>query len=126
VWCSDLPPAGAAAGNDTLYWGTLSFAFVNPRVFHDVVLMKIFIKVQSLTLLSTHACHTGTYRSNLYFGARTRSPQSPLVGLMWFGAHNPLTVDRTVTYIMIPRFKDESRLCVCVYTQKAKFSISLV
>ncbi len=120
--CSDLPPAGAAAGNDTLYWGTLSFA-VNPRVvFHDVVLMKI---VQSLTLLS-HACHTGTYRSNLYFGARTRSPQSPLVGLMWFGAHNPLTVDRTVTYIMIPRFKDESRLCVCVYTQKAKFSISLV
>lgn len=56
VWCSDLPPAGAAAGNDTLYWGT--------------------------------------YRSNLYFGARTRSPQSPLVGLMWFGAHNPLTVDQ--------------------------------
>lgn len=26
----------------------------------------------------------GTYRSNLYFGMKTRSPKSPVVGLMWF------------------------------------------
>ncbi len=26
----------------------------------------------------------GTYRANLYFGMRTRSPRSPLVGLMWY------------------------------------------
>ena len=27
----------------------------------------------------------GTYRPNLYFGTRTRTPQSLLTGLMWFG-----------------------------------------
>ena len=27
----------------------------------------------------------GTYRPNLYFGLRTRSPSSPLTGLIWFG-----------------------------------------
>lgn len=26
----------------------------------------------------------GTYRSNLYFGMKTRSPHSPVMGLMWF------------------------------------------
>lgn len=26
----------------------------------------------------------GTYRSNLYFGMKTRSPKSPVIGLMWF------------------------------------------
>ncbi|XP_076116788.1 uncharacterized protein LOC143084264 [Mytilus galloprovincialis] len=26
----------------------------------------------------------GTYRANLYFGMKTRSPKSPVVGLMWF------------------------------------------
>lgn len=26
----------------------------------------------------------GTYRANLYFGMKTRSPRSPVVGLMWF------------------------------------------
>ena len=25
----------------------------------------------------------GTYRSGVYFGLKTRSPQSPVVGLMW-------------------------------------------
>eukprot|EP00842_Homolaphlyctis_polyrhiza_P003267 jgi/Hompol1/3941/HPOL_006845-RA len=28
----------------------------------------------------------GTYRPSLYFGTRTRSPDSLLTGLMWFGA----------------------------------------
>ena len=27
----------------------------------------------------------GSYRPNLYFGLRTRSPESPLVGLIWHG-----------------------------------------
>lgn len=26
----------------------------------------------------------GTYRSNLYFGMKTRSPKSPMIGLMWY------------------------------------------
>lgn len=26
----------------------------------------------------------GTFRSNLYFGMRTRNPKSPVVGLMWY------------------------------------------
>ncbi|KAL6047513.1 Processing alpha glucosidase I [Balamuthia mandrillaris] len=31
----------------------------------------------------------GTYRSNLYFGTRARSPSSPLTGLMWFDPLQP-------------------------------------
>ena len=30
----------------------------------------------------------GTYRGNLYFGTRTRTPESLLTGLMWFGVDN--------------------------------------
>lgn len=30
----------------------------------------------------------GTYRSNLYFGARTRTPSSIQTGLMWYDISN--------------------------------------
>jgi mannosyl-oligosaccharide glucosidase len=33
----------------------------------------------------------GTYRPNLYFGTRTRSPETLLTGIMWFGLTDPTT-----------------------------------
>jgi mannosyl-oligosaccharide glucosidase len=32
-----------------------------------------------------NSMHWGTYRPNIYFGTRTRSPSSLLTGLIWFG-----------------------------------------
>ncbi len=45
----------------------------------------------------------GTYRTNLYFGMRTRSPKSPLIGLMWY--EQIQTADTPEQQIPAPRIR---------------------
>ncbi len=47
------------------------------------VLFTLFLLVQLTCAVDD--LHAGTWRPNLYFGTRTRSPQPLLTGLMWFG-----------------------------------------
>lgn len=37
----------------------------------------------------------GPYRSNLYFGIRATTPNSPLIGLMWYDSQDPNGVNST-------------------------------
>jgi mannosyl-oligosaccharide glucosidase len=39
----------------------------------------------------------GPYRPNLYFGMRPRIPQSLMTGMLWFGAHDFQSINRTFT-----------------------------
>lgn len=53
------------------------------RVITPVDLPKINAQNSTMPHVNPQL-YWGTYRANLYFGMKTRSPRSPVVGLMWF------------------------------------------
>jgi len=67
--------------------------FLYHNYFFFFFLMVCWCTTTTQAAAVNDTLHWGTYRSNLYFGVRSRSPESPLIGLMWFDAHNPLTVE---------------------------------
>jgi hypothetical protein len=53
--------------------------------FFDFFKMTIAVFIIATVAAFNNTMLWGTYRPNLYFGMRTRVPESILTGIMWYG-----------------------------------------
>eukprot|EP00475_Leptophrys_vorax_P036978 TRINITY_DN6321_c0_g1_i2.p1 TRINITY_DN6321_c0_g1~~TRINITY_DN6321_c0_g1_i2.p1 ORF type:complete len:782 (+),score=207.86 TRINITY_DN6321_c0_g1_i2:375-2720(+) len=62
-----------------------------------VLIVSLLLVGTAVTVKPTLAQGTlplwGTYRPNVYFGVKARIPKSPIFGIMWYDADNPLAAD---------------------------------
>lgn len=72
-----LPVVGAIAG----WYFHQHYIYLPSLVNTPSPLARV---VPESTYKEDHERFWGTYRSNLYFGMRARTPNSPVVGLMWY------------------------------------------
>ena len=47
----------------------------------------------------------GPYRSNLYFGIRATTPNSPMIGVMWYDNRDPTGLESTIQVSLINTFR---------------------